>query len=115
MAAARTGGAGSTSAGKSKKTNQAGSRGTSRTAGNKKTKAPDPRRSEKWLFILLAFNIYLLLSNFFNTGFLGRYMAMFLFGLFGTVAYILPVYFFLTEAFFVSVCCRSTCRSRQEQ
>ncbi len=85
-------------------TNTAKKKNTSakKPQAKKQAKTPDPRRSEKWLFVCLAFNIYLLLSNFIHTGFLGKYLAMFFFGLFGTVAYILPIYFFLTEAFLLS-------------
>ncbi len=82
-----------------KKTN---TKGTSKKTASKTGKVSNPRSREKWLFVLLAFNVYFLLSNFFHTGFLGKYISMFFFGLFGTISFVLPIYFFLTEAFLLS-------------
>ncbi len=63
---------------------------------------PDPKRSEIILFICLAANAFLLISAFGLGGVIGKYFAMFFFGLFGTITYLLPVYLFLTEAFLLS-------------
>ena len=60
------------------------------------------RSREKWVFVSLAANLYFFLSNFFNTGFLGKYLSALFFGLFGTVTFVLPIYFFWSSASFLS-------------
>lgn len=65
-------------------------------------KENDPRRNEIYLFIYLAVTVFLLLSNFGWCGPIGRFFSNILFGLFGTIAYILPVYIFFTAAFLLS-------------
>lgn len=67
-----------------------------------KHKNNDPRRNEIYLFIYLAVMVFLLLSNFGWCGPVGRFFSHILFGLFGTIAYILPVYIFVAAGFLLS-------------
>lgn len=75
-------------------------RGYSGNRNNKKEN--DPRRNEIYLFIYLAVTVFLLLSNFGWCGPIGRFFSNILFGLFGTISYILPIYIFFTAAFLLS-------------
>ena len=72
------------------------------TSSKDRANQPDPKRSDIILFICLAANAFLLISAFGLGGVIGKYFAMFFFGLFGTITYLLPVYLFLTEAFLLS-------------
>ena len=60
------------------------------------------RVDEIIVFIYLAVALFLLCSNFGWCGPVGRFFSQILFGLFGTVAYILPIYGFFTAAFILS-------------
>ena len=75
-------------------------RGSSGSSRNKREY--DPRRNEIYLFVFLAATVFLLLSNFGWCGPIGRFFSKIMFGLFGTVAYVLPVYIFFTAAFLLS-------------
>ena len=75
-------------------------RGNSGNRNNKKEY--DPRKNEIYLFIYLAVTVFLLLSNFGWCGPIGRFFSNILFGLFGTISYILPIYIFFTAAFLLS-------------
>ncbi|MBQ9610805.1 MAG: DNA translocase FtsK [Lachnospiraceae bacterium] len=67
-----------------------------------KRKDYNPRRNEIYLFIYLAITVFLLLSNFGWCGPVGRFFSHILFGLFGTISYILPLYIFVTAGFLLS-------------
>ncbi len=72
-------------------------------AGGRNTKKEyNPRRNEIYFFVYLAVSVFLLLSNFGWCGPIGRFFSNILFGLFGSIAYILPVYIFFTAAFLLS-------------
>ena len=58
--------------------------------------------SEVVLLIILAVCIILFISNFGIGGFVGAKVSGFCFGLFGMMAYLFPVCFFVGAAFFVS-------------
>lgn len=77
----------------------------SRTGG-RKTKAQlaqeQARKNEIHLFICLAVCTFFFISNFGWCGVVGNFFAKFMFGLFGVVEYVLPLYIFLTEAFLLS-------------
>ena len=79
---------------------------TNRNRGNSSSrnskKEYDPRRNEIYLFVYLAVTVFLLLSNFGWCGPIGRFFSNIMFGLFGTIAYILPIYIFFTAAFLLS-------------
>ncbi len=75
-------------------------RGNSGNRNNKKEY--DPRKNEIYLFIYLAVTVFLLLSNFGWCGPIGRFFSNIMFGLFGTISYILPIYIFFTAAFLLS-------------
>lgn len=62
----------------------------------------DPRKNEIYLFVYLAVAVFLLCSNFGWCGVVGDFFARIFFGLFGSVAYILPVYLFFSAAFLLS-------------
>ena len=88
-----------------KKSNTKSTAGTNKkqnTSSKGQAKQPDPKRSEIILFICLAANAFLLISAFGFGGVIGKYFAMFFFGLFGTITYVLPIYLFFTEAFLLS-------------
>lgn len=107
----------STSSGKSSGQNtrsQSGSKGKN-TANNQYTKdrkaaaraaleeddGPS-RRNEIYVFIYLAVAVFLICSNFGWCGVVGNFISKILFGLVGTVSYILPLYIFLSAAFLFS-------------
>ena len=89
----------------------------STAAGRKKTAAKQQKRksqprqrsekermisSELSLLILLTIAVLLFLCNFGIIGPLGNAVSGFLFGIFGLLAYIAPVFIFLITAFFIS-------------
>jgi len=57
------------------------------------------RKREIYLFIYLAVSIFLLCSNFGWCGVVGNFISSIIFGLFGTVSYIIPIFAFFTAAF----------------
>lgn len=69
----------------------------SRTGG-RKTKAQlaqeQARKNEIHLFICLAVCTFFFISNFGWCGVVGNFFAKFMFGLFGVVEYVLPLYIF---------------------
>ena len=71
-------------------------------AGKEKGKMDIPFRSEVVLLLILAACIVMLLSNFGFGGFVGEKVSGLCFGLFGVMAYVFPVCFFVGAAFFVS-------------
>lgn len=60
------------------------------------------RRSEIYLFVYLAVAVFLVCSNFGWCGVVGNFISKIIFGLAGSVSYILPVYLFLSAAFLLS-------------
>ncbi len=60
------------------------------------------RRNEIYVFIYLAVSIFLICSNFGWCGVVGNFISKIMFGLVGTVSYILPLYIFLSAAFLFS-------------
>ena len=74
----------------------------SNARGRNTKKEYNPRRNEIYFFIYLAVSVFLLLSNFGWCGPIGRFFSNIMFGLFGSIAYILPIYIFLTAAFLLS-------------
>lgn len=59
-------------------------------------------QSEVILLVILAVCIVLFISNFGIGGFIGAKVSTFCFGLFGMMAYVFPICFFVGAAFFVS-------------
>lgn len=99
----------STSAASSSQKNRSAqaSRSTSASRrGGRKTKAQlaqeQARKNEIHLFICMAVCTFFFISNFGWCGVVGNFFAKFMFGLFGVVEYVLPLYIFLTEAFLLS-------------
>ena len=83
------------------------SRSTSASrTGGRKTKAQlaqeQAKKNEIHLFICMAVCTFFFISNFGWCGVVGNFFAKFMFGLFGVVEYVLPLYIFLTEAFLLS-------------
>lgn len=62
----------------------------------------DPKKNEIWLFVYLAVAVFLLCSNFGWCGVVGNAISGVIFGLFGSVSYILPIYLFFSAAFLLS-------------
>ncbi|MGN0390711.1 MAG: DNA translocase FtsK [Wujia sp.] len=60
------------------------------------------RRDEIHLFICLAVCTFFFISNFGWCGVVGNFFAKFMFGVFGVVEYVLPLYVFLASAFLLS-------------
>lgn len=60
------------------------------------------RKNEIYLFIYLAVSVFLVLSNFGVGGVVGNFISKIIFGLVGSVAYILPFYVFFSAAFLLS-------------
>ncbi|MBR3834221.1 MAG: DNA translocase FtsK 4TM domain-containing protein [Lachnospiraceae bacterium] len=60
------------------------------------------RKNEIYVFIYLAVAVFLICSNFGWCGVIGDFISKILFGLVGTVSYILPLYIFLSAAFLFS-------------
>ncbi len=69
---------------------------------NKKDTKEIPFQSEVTLLAILAVCILLFISNFGFGGFIGEKVSLLLFGLFGMMAYLVPVCFFVGAAFFIS-------------
>lgn len=82
------------------------SRPSASRTGGRKTKAQlaqeQARKNEIYLFICMAVCTFFFISNFGWCGVVGNFFAKFMFGLFGVVEYVLPLYIFLTEAFLLS-------------
>ena len=103
-----TAGRSTSAASSSQKTRSAqASRSTSASrTGGRKTKAQlaqeQARKNEIHLFICMAVCTFFFISNFGWCGVVGNFFAKFMFGLFGVVEYVLPLYIFLTEAFLLS-------------
>ncbi len=60
------------------------------------------RRNEIYVFIYLAVAVFLICSNFGWCGVVGDFISKIIFGLVGSVAYILPIYLFFSAAFLFS-------------
>lgn len=78
---------------------------SARTGGRKTKKQlaqEQARKDEIHLFICLAVCIFFFISNFGWCGVVGNFFAKFMFGVFGIVEYVLPLYVFLTSAFLLS-------------
>ncbi len=60
------------------------------------------RRNEIYVFVYLAIAVFLICSNFGWCGVVGDFISKIMFGLVGTVSYILPLYIFLSAAFLFS-------------
>ncbi len=60
------------------------------------------RKNEIYLFIYLAVSVFLVLSNFGVGGVIGNFISKIIFGLVGSVAFILPFYIFFSAAFLLS-------------
>lgn len=70
--------------------------------GGKNEKQQQAFRDEVILLSVLAVCILLFISNFGFGGFIGAKVSAFLFGIFGLMAYVFPVAFFVGTAFFMS-------------
>lgn len=89
-----------TKSGSTKKTNTG-----SKTRNTKNNQTPEEGASfgeEIVLLVFIAVCILLELSNFGLCGVIGELLSRIMFGLFGFVAYVLPVYLFLSAAFLIS-------------
>lgn len=74
-----------------------------KAAARKAMEEPEESRSnEIRLFIYLAISVFLLCSNFGWCGVAGNFISKIIFGIVGTVAYILPLYLFFSAAFLLS-------------
>lgn len=74
-----------------------------KAAARKAMEEPEEsRNSEILLFVYLAIAVFLLCSNFGWCGVAGNFISKIIFGITGTVAYLLPVYLFLSAAFILS-------------
>lgn len=60
------------------------------------------KKDEIRLFVYLAVCLFFFISNFGWCGVVGDFFAKLMFGLFGIVEYVLPIYVFLTAAFLLS-------------
>lgn len=78
--------------------------GNAKNSSKKKNteRQADSRQNEIYLFIYLAVAVFLLCSNFGWCGVVGDFIAKIFFGLFGSVAYMLPIYLFFSAAFLLS-------------
>lgn len=86
----------------STRSNQKNTRNTRNTRNSKKQDTGYGLYTEITLWVTLAVSILLLLSTFGMGGFVGSAVTGVLFGLFGLVAYIFPVFLFLIVAFAIS-------------
>ena len=83
---------------------------TNKKATKKKTTAKSKQstqdvsfiKDEILIFIMLAACVFLLISNFGYGGLIGDVISGVLFGLFGWIAYIMPVFIFGAVAFLIS-------------
>lgn len=71
---------------------------SAKTAKNQNTFLKD----EVIILVTLGISIILLLSNFGIGGFLGEGVSSILFGIFGFIAYIIPIVLFIGVTFFIS-------------
>ena len=83
------------------KSNQA-SKTRTNSYNKSRSKKQESKNREIKLWITLAVCVFFLLSSFRICGPVGNFFANILFGLFGTVAYFIPIYVFFTSAFFLS-------------
>lgn len=79
-----------------------GSSGSGRKSGASRGGAEVSFGSEVTLLVILAVCIIMFISNFGIGGFVGEKVSGFCFGLFGMMAYLFPICFFVGAAFFVS-------------
>lgn len=101
----RTSGNGNSRNGNSRNGTKKSNSDSSRTRNsNNRTykKQRSPRHNEIMIYIYLAICIFLMCSSFGWCGVVGKYVSMFLFGLTGSIAYLLPIYIFLSAAFILS-------------
>lgn len=82
--------------------NARGSSASGRKNGSSGSGAEVSFGSEVTLLVILAVCIIMFISNFGIGGFIGEKVSGFCFGLFGMMAYLFPVCFFVGAAFFVS-------------
>ncbi len=88
---------------KSTKSTPGTGRGRNRgTQKNTSTSSGVSFRSEVILLVILAVCILMFISNFGIGGFLGKWISSASFGLFGMIAYLFPICFFVGTAFFIS-------------
>lgn len=74
-----------------------------KAAARKALEEPDNSRTgEIWIFVALAVAVFLLCSNFGWCGVAGNFVSDIIFGLVGTVAYLVPIYGFFSAAFLIS-------------
>ena len=74
-----------------------------KAAARKALEEPEESRAgEIWIFIYLALAVFLLCSNFGWCGVVGDFVSNIIFGLVGTVAYLVPIYGFFSAAFLIS-------------
>lgn len=77
----------------------------SRKKNSQKNQIPESTASfgeEVILLVFIAVCILLELSNFGLCGVIGAFLSKIMFGLFGFIAYVLPIYMFLSAAFLIS-------------
>ncbi len=79
-----------------------GSSGSGRKSGASRGGSEVSFGSEVTLLVILAVCIIMFISNFGIGGFVGEKVSGFCFGLFGMMAYLFPICFFVGAAFFVS-------------
>ena len=72
------------------------------TSNRKKAEEFNPRKNEIKLFAYLAIAVFLICSSFGWCGIVGNFISKIVFGLFGMVSYVLPLYMFLSAAFLLS-------------
>ncbi len=87
---------------KNKKSNAGAADKSRRTRKNTSASQEVSFRSEVILLVILAACILLFISNFGIGGFLGERISVVNFGLFGMIAYVFPICFFVGAAFFIS-------------
>ncbi len=81
-----------------------GNRSKNSSAKNRKspTKAANPLTREITFLIIIVFGILSMMSVFHVCGVFGEYLGTLLFGLFGAMAYLFPVYLVVATGFFIS-------------
>lgn len=70
--------------------------------GKSKNKKETKVNLDVVLLIILAFSVFLIIAGFGKCGVFGDVISGFFFGLIGTVAYVFPIYLFLSSAFLMS-------------